>query len=140
MIKVTPYLSLDESELAFSFIRSPGPGGQNVNKVASAAQLRFDAASSKAINPAMFARLAKLAGNKMNKDGVIVITAHQFRTQVLNKEDATNRLVKLLAAAAYAPRKRVATKPSRGAKERRLEGKRHSSLKKQNRGKVNLSD
>ncbi len=110
-------------DLQFSFIRAPGPGGQNVNKVASAVQLRFDAKSSPSISADMFSRLRGLAGSRMSKDGVIVITAHQFRTQGANREDAVNRLIALLRQAAVRPRRRVATKPSRASKERRLASK-----------------
>lgn len=123
MIRITDHISIDEAELNISFIRAPGPGGQNVNKVASAAQLRFDAKSSPSIPADMFTRLRGLAGSRMSKDGVIVITAHQFRTQGANREDAVNRLVALLRDAAVRPRRRVATKPSRASKERRLASK-----------------
>lgn len=127
MIRVTDHISINEGELGISFIRAPGPGGQNVNKVASAVQLRFDAKSSPSIPADMFARLRALAGSRMNKDGVIVITAHKFRTQGANREDAVNRLVALLREAAIRPRRRVATKPSRASKERRLAGKQAKS-------------
>lgn len=123
MIRITDHISINEDEFSISFIRAPGPGGQNVNKVASAAQLRFDAKSSPSIPADMFGRLRALAGSRMSKDGVIVITAHQFRTQGANREDAVNRLVALLRQAAVRPRRRVATKPSRASKERRLASK-----------------
>lgn len=140
MIRITDHISIHEQDLAFSFIRSPGPGGQNVNKVASAVQLRFDAKAAANINAAMFARLARLAGSRMTRDGVIVITAHQHRTQAMNKEDAINRLVALLKEAAVQPRRRVATKPSRAAKERRLQSKRKASNIKKARGRVSPTD
>lgn len=140
MIRITPSISLNEHELQFSYIRAPGPGGQNVNKVATAAQLRFDAAGCKAITPAILGRLRDIAGQRMTKDGTIVITAHQHRTQSANRDAAADRLVQLLKKAATPPRRRVATKPTKGSKERRLEGKRRSATKKQNRARVTKVD
>lgn len=132
--------TVEGSELQFTFVRSPGPGGQNVNKVATAAQLRFDARNSPAINSAMFNRLRALAGSRMTADGIIVITAHTHRTQRANKDDATARLFALLRQAAQPPARRVKTRPTRASKERRLMAKKQSSAKKQQRGKVRFDD
>lgn len=133
MIGINSYISLDEKELHFDFIHSSGPGGQNVNKVATAVQLRFDAAHSPSLPEPVRVRLAQIAGNRMSKDGVLVITANRYRTQEANKEDALNRLVMLIREAAQPPRKRRATRPSRGAVERRLNKKRRQALKKRER-------
>lgn len=140
MLKISDTVSIEEQDVTFAFVRSPGPGGQNVNKVATAAQLRFDAGSSQAISHAMFERLKKLAGRRMTDDGVIIITAHTHRTQRANKEAALERLVALLKAAARPPTKRVKTKPSRASKERRLTSKKQTGSKKQLRGKVRSED
>lgn len=140
MLNISETISIDEQEVAFTFVRSPGPGGQNVNKVATAAQLRFDARNSRAISDAMFARLKKLAGSRMTADGVIVITAHTHRTQRANKAAAISRLTELLEQAARTPTERVKTKPSRASKERRLTSKKLTSGKKQLRGKVRSDD
>jgi ribosome-associated protein len=133
MLRVTPHLSIDEDEIVFDFVTASGPGGQNVNKVASAAQLRFDASRSPALNPALRARLAKLAGRRMTKDGVIVIQAQRFRSQEQNRRDALDRLVALLASAAVVPKARRRTRPTLAAKERRLTAKRHRSERKRTR-------
>jgi ribosome-associated protein len=135
MIEIAPGLSLDESELEFSFIRASGPGGQNVNKVSSAVQMRFDARRSPSLSNDVSIRLQKLAGSKLTLDGVIVITANRFRTQEMNRKDATERLIELIAKAAVAPVKRRPTKPTKAAKERRLDGKARRSTVKSMRGK-----
>lgn len=124
MISVTPSLSLDDSEIELTFIRSSGPGGQNVNKVASAVQLRFDAARSPSLPEAVRRRLIALAGRRATNDGVIVITANRHRTQEANRKDAIDRLVELVEKATHVPKRRVATRVSRSQKKRRLEGKR----------------
>jgi ribosome-associated protein len=122
--------SLDPAELAFSFIRASGPGGQNVNKVATAVQLRFNAAGTTSLSHAVVQRLLRLAGQRATNEGEIVITAQRFRTQEANRKDAVDRLVELIRAALVVPKKRVKTKPSRASKERRLEGKkRRGSVK-----------
>jgi ribosome-associated protein len=123
MIPVTPTIALDESEIELSFIRSSGPGGQNVNKVATAVQLRFDAARSPSLKDGTRARLLVLAGRRATTDGVIVITANRHRTQDMNRKDAIARLVELIAKAAVKQKYRVATKPSRTQKRVRLETK-----------------
>ena len=114
---------LPAGELAFTAVRSSGPGGQNVNKVASAVQLRFDLANSPSLSPALKARAARLAGAKLTTEGEVVITADRHRTQGLNRDDAVARLVELLAAAAVPPKPRRATRPTLASKQRRLERK-----------------
>jgi ribosome-associated protein len=135
MIEIAPGVTLDENELEFSFIRASGPGGQNVNKVSSAVQMRFDARRSPSLSNDVSIRLQKLAGSKLTLDGVIVITANRFRTQEMNRKDATERLAELITKAAVAPVKRRPTKPTKAAKERRLEGKARRSGVKAMRGK-----
>ncbi|MEQ9448128.1 MAG: alternative ribosome rescue aminoacyl-tRNA hydrolase ArfB [Rhodospirillaceae bacterium] len=126
-IRITPDLSLDERELEFSFIRAGGPGGQNVNKVATAVQLRFDALGSRSLPASMHRRLLVLAGKRATADGVIVISASRFRTQERNRADAIERLVELVRRAAVVPRKRKPTRPTKAARTRRLESKRRRS-------------
>lgn len=133
MIKINPELFVDETELTFSFVRASGPGGQNVNKVSSAVELRFDVARSPSLPDALKERLKKLAGRRLADDGVLLIDAHRFRTQGLNRKDAIGRLVALLQAAAIEPKTRKATRPSRAAREKRLQTKRKASQIKQTR-------
>jgi ribosome-associated protein len=136
MIRVTDHIALEESELVESFIRSSGPGGQNVNKLATAVQLRFDARRSAALTPEVRARLEQLAGHRLTRDGVLVITAQRHRTQERNRADARERLIELIRRASVAPTPRRPTKPSRGAKERRLATKKNrSGIKGLRRGK-----
>lgn len=136
MIQITPSIGIEESEIDEQFIRSPGSGGQKVNKTESAVQLRFDARSSPSLSNAVFRRLRPLAGRRMTKDGVIVITANRFRTQDLNRKDAMDRLIALIREAAAPPKHRRPTKPTKGSKRRRLEGKRRKSDIKKGRRKV----
>ncbi len=136
MIQITPSIGISESEIEEQFIRSPGSGGQKVNKTESAVQLRFDARSSPSLSNAVFLRLRPLAGRRMTKDGVIVITANRFRTQDLNRQDAMDRLIALIREAATPPRRRRPTKPTKGSKRRRLDGKRRKSDIKKGRRKV----
>jgi ribosome-associated protein len=130
MIHIAPGLTLDERELDLRFIRARGPGGQNVNKVSSAVELRFDARQSSALPPDMLERLERLAGSRMTQDGVIVIQADSHRTQTANRRDAIARLTELLRAAAHRPRPRKPTRATLGSKRRRLEGKRRRSTVK----------
>ena len=133
-MRVTRNIIIDESELTERFTHASGPGGQNVNKVATAVELRFDAARSPALSAAVRERLAMLAGRRLSSDGVLVIFAQRFRSQARNREDARTRLVELLRTAATPPKPRRATRPSRAAKQRRLDEKRHRSTRKRERG------
>ncbi|PJI44376.1 alternative ribosome rescue aminoacyl-tRNA hydrolase ArfB [Ferrovibrio sp.] len=123
MIRVTGRISLDPREIEISFIRASGPGGQHVNKVSSAVQLRFDVRQSQAYSDDVRARLEKLAGNRLTLDGVLVMTAQEHRSQERNREDAIERLLTLIRAAAVVPKVRRATRPTLGSKKRRLESK-----------------
>jgi ribosome-associated protein len=124
LIQVTPRLSIDDTTLSESFIAASGPGGQNVNKVATAVQLRFNLEAS-ALPEGVKARLATLAGRRLSNDGTILITANQYRTQNRNREDARDRLFALIRAAAIAPIFRKPTRPTKASKTRRLEAKSH---------------
>jgi len=135
MIPITPHIALDESELEITFVRSSGPGGQNVNKVATAAQLRFDAARSRSLPADVRARLVARAGSRVTREGVLIITARRFRTQERNRADAVDRLVALIRAAATPPKPRRKTRTPRAAKLRRIEGKRRLSATKRLRGR-----
>ena len=136
MLQVTPEIAIDEAELDESFIRASGPGGQNVNKVSTAVQLRFDVRRSPSLPNDVAVRLMKLAGSRLTKDGVLVLTADSFRTQERNRADARDRLLALIARAAVRPVRRRATKPTMGAKLRRLEGKSVRAGVKAGRGRV----
>jgi len=136
MIPVTSAISLDDAEIQESFIRSPGPGGQKVNKTETGVQLRFDAAVSPSLPAAVLARLRKLAGRRMTADGVIVITATAYRTQERNRRDALARLVELIRKAATPPKRRRATKPTAGSVKRRLDSKKRRGEIKKDRGRV----
>lgn len=136
MIPIPPNIELDEGELEFAFIRASGPGGQNVNKVATAVQMRFDARRSPSLPNDVSVRLQKLAGSRLTLDGVIVITANRFRTQERNKADAIERLSELIAKAAEPPPPpRKKTKPSRAAKAKRVDAKVRRGAVKAMRGK-----
>jgi ribosome-associated protein len=133
MIRITPAISIDEDELSEAFVRSSGPGGQNVNKVSTAVELRFDVARSPSLPEPVKTRLIKLGGHRMTKDGVLIIQADRFRTQEANRKDARDRLVELIKAATIVPKKRIKTKPTRASKERRVEGKKKRSTVKKMR-------
>jgi ribosome-associated protein len=122
-IPITAAIALDPAEIEVSYIRSPGPGGQNVNKVSSAAQLRFDLMGSPSLPDAVKARAAGLAGSRLTTDGAIVITASRFRSQPMNRDDAVARLVELLRGAATPPKPRRATRPTLASRRRRLDTK-----------------
>src|SRR5689334_18902580 len=127
MLQVTPHISIDESELTESFVRSSGPGGQNVNKVSSAVQLRFDARHSPSLPNDVAIRLMRLAGSRLTKDGVIVIIAQSHRQQERNREDARERLFDLIRQAAVRPTPRRPTKVPKAQRKERLEAKKHRS-------------
>ena len=130
MIRITNAVAIHEDELQFSFVRSSGPGGQNVNKVATAAQLRFSAAKCQALSDDVRERLARVAGTRMTDDGVVIIKAQRHRTQEQNREDAVERLVELLRKACEKPKRRIKTKPTRASRRRRLEDMRRRSRTK----------
>ena len=141
MIEIPPNIALDDGELEFSFIRASGPGGQNVNKVATAVQMRFDARLSPSLPNDVSTRLQKLAGSRLTNDGVIVITANRFRTQERNKTDAIDRLVELIAKAAEPPPPpRKKTKPSRAARAKRVDSKVRRGAIKAMRGRPGSAD
>jgi ribosome-associated protein len=135
-LAVTDTLSIGEDELVESFVLASGPGGQNVNKVASAVQLRFDVARSPSLPEDVRARVNALAGQRLTKDGVIVITARAYRSQERNRAEARERLVDLIRSAAQPPKPRRPTRPTKAAKRRRLEGKKRRSDIKRTRGPV----
>jgi ribosome-associated protein len=135
MIQVTPSIAIDESEIEESFVRASGPGGQNVNKVSSAVQIRFDARRSPSLPNEVAIRLMKLAGSRLTQDGVIVIVAQAQRSQKRNREEAVERLLELIRAAAVRPQVRRATKPTKASKERRLASKERRSGIKAGRSK-----
>ena len=135
-IPITDGISIDEDELSESFVLASGPGGQNVNKVSSAVQLRFDVAHSPSLRDDVRARLIRLSGNRLTKDGVLVIFARAHRTQERNRAEARAKLVELIARAATPPKPRKATKPTFASKRRRLESKIARARLKRTRGKV----
>jgi len=135
MIRVTAEIAIPDDEVEISFVRASGPGGQNVNKVASAVQLRFNAATSTALTPRVRDRLIALAGQRATRDGVIVITADSHRSQHLNRSDAIARLKALVRTAAHRPRPRIPTRPTAASKRRRLDTKKRRGDVKRGRGR-----
>jgi ribosome-associated protein len=133
MIRITPGISIEEHEVEESFVRASGPGGQNVNKLATAVQLRFNVRGTPSLTDDVRVRLERLAGSRLTRDGFLVITAQRHRTQGRNREDARERLIDLIRRAAIAPRVRRATRPSKAARERRVEAKKHRAGLKQMR-------
>ena len=140
MIRVTRSIAIDDSEITFEFIRSSGPGGQNVNKVATAVRLRFDVRRSGSLPPDVRERFIRLAGKRAGEDGVLTILARRHRTQEANRRDAVDRLVALAARAAERPRSRRATRPTSASRERRLDTKRLRGQKKAARHAVRHVD
>ncbi|WP_025897496.1 alternative ribosome rescue aminoacyl-tRNA hydrolase ArfB [Sneathiella glossodoripedis] len=140
MIEITPQIKISEDDLEESFVRSSGPGGQNVNKVSTSVQLRFNAKNCPAITDYVFNRLRTLANHLMTKEGTIVITADTHRLQSRNREEARSRLVELIRRAAFRPKKRIATKPTRSSKVKRLDAKKQRGAIKKNRGRISKSD
>ncbi|MGO9546445.1 MAG: alternative ribosome rescue aminoacyl-tRNA hydrolase ArfB [Rhodomicrobium sp.] len=134
-IRITPQIEIAEEEIEERFVLASGPGGQNVNKVATAVQLRFDAAHSPSLSPDVLQRLTKLSGRRMTQDGVLILIAQRFRSQERNRADARARLTELIAQAAEAPRRRVSTRPTLASKRRRLQGKAVRGAVKQLRGR-----
>ncbi len=137
MLIISPNLVIDDAELQERFVRSSGPGGQNVNKVSTAVELRFDIKNSVCLPEALRERLLARSDRRLTAEGVFVISAQRFRTQERNRDDARERLAAVIQAAMHVPKKRLATKPSKGAKERRLTGKRERADIKRTRSSKN---
>ena len=136
MLQITPSLAIQESELDERFVRASGPGGQNVNKVSTAVELRFDAVRSPALNHDTLARLRTLAGARMTADGIVLIDARRHRTQAQNREDARQRLADLVRQALVRPKRRRKTRPTKGSVQKRIESKKHRAQTKRGRGRV----
>ncbi|MFC1784774.1 alternative ribosome rescue aminoacyl-tRNA hydrolase ArfB [Candidatus Neomarinimicrobiota bacterium] len=138
MIYITENISISENELQENFVRASGPGGQNVNKVSTAVQLRFDVLNSSSLSEDVKNRLIKLAGSKMTDDGILIIDSRKYRTQNRNRSGALNRLVELVKKASEKPKRRIKTKPTKGAKEKRLQIKKQRSAVKTLRKSVDI--
>ncbi|HEX5461845.1 MAG TPA: alternative ribosome rescue aminoacyl-tRNA hydrolase ArfB [Steroidobacteraceae bacterium] len=139
-VEITPDISLPDRDLTWSFVRASGPGGQNVNKVATAAQLRFDLAGTAALDPAVKQRLRSLAGRRVTEDGAMIIVARNQRTQEGNRREALARLADLVRRALVVPKVRKATRPTRAARQRRMDTKTQRRATKQLRGRVRWDD
>ena len=140
MISITPTIAISENEIKLDFIRSSGPGGQNVNKVATAVQLRFDVKNSPSLSHDIRTRLVRLAGRKITEHGILIIQARRFRKQERNRQDAIDRLINLIRKASEKPKARIKTKPTRAAKKRMLAAKQHRSKIKRMRRLVSISE
>ena len=139
MLRISRDIVIDENDFDISFVRASGPGGQNVNKLSTAAQLRYDIARAQ-LAPDAYERFVRIAGQRLTKDGVVVIHAQRFRTQERNRQDAIDRLVVMLREASIRPTPRRATKPTYASKQRRLEGKKRRSDIKSRRGSGRYDD